>query len=129
MGRWRGAPRRWVPGGAVPDGPGLRGLDTSPHGELFAPWFDLEARVRSALPALLAADRPFGVDTAAAVRESYDYENTETCAVDGMCAVACPLGINTGDLVRRLRAEQVGPAESLAWRSAARAWAGPPSRA
>ncbi|WP_435770311.1 penicillin acylase family protein [Nocardioides sp. SYSU DS0651] len=42
--------------------PGLAGVDTSPHGELFSPWFDLRARVRLCLPALLAADKPFGAD-------------------------------------------------------------------
>jgi D-lactate dehydrogenase len=29
----------------------------------------------------------------------------ETCAVDGLCAGACPVDINTGDLVKRLRRE------------------------
>ena len=28
-----------------------------------------------------------------------------TCAVDGMCATQCPVDINTGDLVKRLRQE------------------------
>ena len=37
----------------------------------------------------------------------YDYDGVQTCAVDGMCATACPVLINTGDLVRRLRAETV----------------------
>ena len=32
----------------------LDGLDGSPHGPLFAPWFDLRARLRVALPTLLA---------------------------------------------------------------------------
>ena len=30
----------------------------------------------------------------------------QTCAVDGMCETACPVQINTGDLVRRLRREE-----------------------
>ena len=30
----------------------------------------------------------------------------ETCAVDGLCAGACPVDINTGELVKRLRREQ-----------------------
>jgi Fe-S oxidoreductase len=29
----------------------------------------------------------------------------DTCATDGMCATACPVGIDTGALVKRLRAE------------------------
>src|SRR5690606_30906315 len=46
----------------------------------------------------------------------------QTCAVDGMCAVACPVDINTGDLVRRLRAEEASKAEDGLWDVAARAW-------
>ncbi|TWH04274.1 penicillin amidase [Nocardioides sp. J9] len=42
--------------------PALAGVDSSPFGELYAPWFDLRGRLRIALPALLAAEKPFGVD-------------------------------------------------------------------
>lgn len=35
----------------------------------------------------------------------YDYDGNETCAVDGLCAGACPVGIDTGDLTKRLRRE------------------------
>ena len=81
----------------------------------------LTPRQRIVLRRELAA-HPDDAELAAAVEESYDYANNETCAVDGMCSVACPLGINTGDLVRHLRAEQVGPVEQLAWKAAARSW-------
>lgn len=37
--------------------------------------------------------------------KDYDYDGLETCAVDGMCATSCPVNINTGDLVKRLRRE------------------------
>ncbi len=37
--------------------------------------------------------------------KEYSYDGLETCAVDGLCAIACPVGINTGDLVKRLRRE------------------------
>ncbi|HZK63493.1 MAG TPA: FAD-linked oxidase C-terminal domain-containing protein, partial [Puia sp.] len=37
--------------------------------------------------------------------KQYEYEGLETCAVDGLCASACPVDINTGDLVKRLRME------------------------
>jgi D-lactate dehydrogenase len=36
---------------------------------------------------------------------AYQYSGLETCAVDGLCATACPVDINTGDLVKRLRRE------------------------
>ncbi|MBC7746079.1 MAG: FAD-binding oxidoreductase [Flavobacterium sp.] len=37
--------------------------------------------------------------------QQYQYDGLETCAVDGLCATACPVDINTGDLVKRLRRE------------------------
>jgi len=37
--------------------------------------------------------------------KQYQYDGLDTCAVDGMCATACPVDINTGDLVKRLRRE------------------------
>lgn len=35
----------------------------------------------------------------------YQYDGLDTCAVDGLCATACPVKINTGSLVKRLRKE------------------------
>ena len=63
----------------------------------------------------------------ALVREldaQYGYEAVDTCAVDGMCATACPVLIDTGDLVRRLRAERHTPIRDAMWAIAARHWAG-----
>jgi D-lactate dehydrogenase len=37
--------------------------------------------------------------------EQSRYDVLDTCAVDGLCATACPVDINTGDLVKRLRKE------------------------
>ncbi|WP_255547670.1 (Fe-S)-binding protein [Mucilaginibacter sp. dw_454] len=37
--------------------------------------------------------------------DQYQYQGLDTCAVDGLCATACPVDINTGDLVKRLRRE------------------------
>jgi len=36
--------------------------------------------------------------------DDFNYFGLETCAVDGLCASACPVGINTGDLTKHLRA-------------------------
>ena len=60
---------------------------------------------------------------AARLRREYDYAGLQTCAVDGMCVTACPVHINTGDLVRRLRAENHSTVADLAWGAAARSWA------
>ncbi|WP_040300687.1 FAD-binding and (Fe-S)-binding domain-containing protein [Arcticibacter svalbardensis] len=37
--------------------------------------------------------------------KEYQYDGLDTCAVDGLCATACPVDINTGLLVKRLRKE------------------------
>jgi D-lactate dehydrogenase len=37
--------------------------------------------------------------------QEYQYMGMDTCAVDGMCATDCPVSINTGDLIKRLRRE------------------------
>jgi D-lactate dehydrogenase len=51
----------------------------------------------------------------------YQFDGLDTCAVDGMCATACPVDINTGDLVKRLRRESHAPlANALALQTAKR---------
>ncbi|MBO9204152.1 MULTISPECIES: FAD-binding and (Fe-S)-binding domain-containing protein [Niastella] len=39
------------------------------------------------------------------ILKDYAYDGLDTCAVDGMCATECPVSINTGELVKRLRKE------------------------
>lgn len=41
----------------------------------------------------------------AALKASYHYQGNSSCAACGMCSTACPVGINTGDLTRQLRAK------------------------
>ncbi|HLA87428.1 MAG TPA: (Fe-S)-binding protein, partial [Anaerolineales bacterium] len=43
------------------------------------------------------------------ITDDFSYAGIDTCAVDGLCATACPVSINTGDLTRRLRAQSVTP--------------------
>ncbi len=46
--------------------------------------------------------------------QRYEYDGIQTCAVDSMCSVACPVDIDTGALVKRLRAEgQSASAQAL----------------
>lgn len=61
-------------------------------------------------------------ELAARLDAEYIYDAVETCAADGMCQTACPVVINTGDLVKRLRGERVGRAAATAWTAASRHW-------
>ena len=39
----------------------------------------------------------------AALQDAYQYMAVDTCAADGLCATACPVAIDTGALIKRLR--------------------------
>lgn len=56
------------------------------------------------------------------LRKDYEYDGIQTCAVDGMCLTRCPVQINTGDLIRNLRAQNQNPVAATAWKGAARGW-------
>ena len=58
------------------------------------------------------------------LERDYEYESVDTCAVDGMCQTACPVDINTGSLVKRLRKADAGPLANGAWNAAAKHWEG-----
>ncbi len=67
-------------------------------------WRDIQAKQRT------------GIDTTE-LQQAYQYQGIDTCAATGLCAQRCPVGINTGDLVRKLRgrdAHHLGTANWLA---------------
>lgn len=39
------------------------------------------------------------------LKTDFEYSGLDTCATDGLCATACPVDIDTGKLVKRLRSE------------------------
>ena len=45
----------------------------------------------------------------AQLRDAYDYFGDQTCATDGLCALACPVDIDTGKLIKELRREKASP--------------------
>lgn len=60
----------------------------------------------------------------AELERDYGYEAIDTCAADGLCAVACPVDIDTGSLMKRLRAERLPSAAQTAGTFAASHWGG-----
>lgn len=75
--------------------------------------------LRREITAAVAAGDPA---LARQLEREYRYDAVDTCAVDGMCATACPVLINTGDLTKRLRAGHNGRAARQAWSTAAKHW-------
>jgi D-lactate dehydrogenase len=68
------------------------------------------------------ARQPEGSSLRGVLEQEYEYDGLDTCAADGSCRLACPLGIDTGALVKELREERHAPrAEALALRGA-RSW-------
>ena len=50
------------------------------------------------------ARQPKGSPVQRALIEQYEYDGIQTCAADGTCQIACPLGIDTGELIKGFRA-------------------------
>jgi D-lactate dehydrogenase len=56
-----------------------------------------------------------------ALLRDYKFDGLESCATDGLCATNCPVGINTGEMVKRLRTENHSPWQNkMALRTAKR---------
>ena len=52
------------------------------------------------------ARQPEGSAVREVLLEEYEYDAIETCAADGTCRLACPVGIDTGKLVKQLRGRE-----------------------
>jgi D-lactate dehydrogenase len=59
-------------------------------------------QIRRSLQRLKAEGNTADHDT---LLEQFQFSGMDTCAVDGMCATDCPVSINTGELIKRLRRE------------------------
>ncbi|MNZ56765.1 sn-glycerol-3-phosphate dehydrogenase subunit C [compost metagenome] len=65
-------------------------------------WRDIQAKKRA------------GIDTAQLERD-YQYQGVDTCAATGLCAQRCPVNINTGNLVRKLRGAETRHPGTASW--------------
>lgn len=65
-------------------------------------WRDIQARKRA------------GEDVTQ-LMEQYQYYGIDSCAATGLCSMRCPLGINTGDLVKKLRVENAKHPKIANW--------------
>lgn len=71
--------------------------------------YTLSSRQRIVLRREIAHLEAHGTDNnrLAVLRKAYRYSGEETCAGDGLCAMSCPMGINTGDLTHWVRQQQL----------------------
>jgi D-lactate dehydrogenase len=65
-------------------------------------------RQRIVLRREMARQKP-GSTMLAQLQSEYQYDGIETCAGDGTCSIPCPIGINTGAVIKELRAKENGP--------------------
>jgi len=68
------------------------------------------------------ARQPEGSPVQRALLAEYDYDALETCATDGSCQIACPLGIDTGRMVKEMRVAQHGERAEKRALAAAKRW-------
>jgi D-lactate dehydrogenase len=51
----------------------------------------------------------------AELSKSFKYTGNETCATDGLCAISCPVKIDTGKLIKSLRSEKIVSQKRSIW--------------
>ena len=50
----------------------------------------------------------------ASLSRDFKYDGNETCATDGLCAISCPVKIDTGKLIKSLREAETGSGKRIA---------------
>ncbi|MFK7700434.1 FAD-binding and (Fe-S)-binding domain-containing protein [Pseudomonas caspiana] len=78
-----------------------KGLTLSPRQRIVI-WRDIQARKRA------------GINTDE-LEKAYHYQGIETCAATGLCAKRCPVGINTGELIKKLRSQEASQPQAAGW--------------
>ena len=69
------------------------------------------------------ARQPRSSPVLAALEDEYEHDAIDTCAADSSCALACPVAIDTGTLVKRLRSARHDPRAQRAALTVARHYA------
>src|SRR5512134_3531888 len=85
-------------------------------------WLTTTPRQRIVLRREMAR-QPAGSPLQRALVEQYSYDGIETCAADGTCALVCPLGIDTGKLIKELRGREHSERAQETATRVARHWA------
>ncbi len=85
-------------------------------------WLTTTPRQRIVLRREMAR-QPAGSPVTAALLQEYEYDALQTCAADGSCKLVCPVGIDTGKLVKDFRAREHGPRAAKAAERVAARWA------
>ncbi|PVZ12610.1 MULTISPECIES: FAD-binding and (Fe-S)-binding domain-containing protein [unclassified Pseudomonas] len=78
-----------------------KGLTLSPRQRIVM-WRDIQARQRAG-------------ENTTQLEQRFQYQGLDTCAATGLCAQRCPVGINTGDLVKKLRARTAQHGQAASW--------------
>jgi len=68
------------------------------------------------------ARQPQGSRLQRALLEQYEYDGIETCAADGSCALSCPLGIDTGRMIKGFRSREHDDRAERSGLKAAKRW-------
>jgi D-lactate dehydrogenase len=70
------------------------------------------------------ARQPQGSRLQQVLIEQYEYDGIETCAADGSCLLSCPVGIDTGKLIKDFRNREHDEKAERSALKAAKRWAG-----
>ncbi len=70
------------------------------------------------------ARQPQGSRLQKVLMEQYEYDGIETCAADGSCLLSCPVGIDTGKLIKDFRNREHDERAERSALEAAKRWAG-----
>lgn len=77
----------------------------------------LTPRQRIVVQRELASMRLAASDAATldSISDDFSYAGIDTCALDGLCGTACPVGIDTGKFIKKLRSERVASNKLAGW--------------